>query len=126
LPVPVAFTGPGTPVDFLDIGFVLGAHPAWQGSRWLPCAGDGTGNHFVVDAGRAHLATDGVFFVDVMENPLELAYVVASDLSSFLVFLLEREIGVVGWPFDREFVLGRDRSVGSVAPQDLLPWHPAG
>ena len=108
--------------DFLNIGFVLNLYPDWRGRKWLPIAGDGNGNHYVVDVSRTHLIVDGVFFVDVCDDPMGLAYIVASDLSRFLNFLLNRELGIRQWPFDRDYVLGRDPIVGSVSPLSLLPW----
>jgi cell wall assembly regulator SMI1 len=120
---PGGLYGSKTTDDFLDIAFVLRMYPSWRERKWLPIAGDGNGNHYVIDASHTHLDTDGVFFVDVSEDPLELAYVVASGLPQFLVFLLEREVGVIQWPFDRDFVLARDSAISSVTPPRLLPWN---
>jgi hypothetical protein len=109
--------------DFLDIGSTLRIHPDWRLKKWLPVAGDGNGNHYVIDAGRTHLDADAVYFVDVSEDALELAYIVGSNLDLFLVFLLDRETGVRGWPFDASYVLAHDPGIASVDSSALLPWN---
>jgi hypothetical protein len=109
--------------DFLDIDSVLRLHPDWRVKKWLPVAGDGNGNHYVIDASHAHLDTDAVYFIDVSEDALRLAYIVASDLEHFLAFLLEGEIDVRGWPFDAGYVIGRDPAISSVDSPMLLPWN---
>jgi hypothetical protein len=64
-----------------------------------------------------------VFFVDVMEDPEELSYVVASSLGRFLRFLLESDLGDRRWPFDEEYVTAEDPAIGAVDPPTLLPWN---
>lgn len=120
---PGGLYGSGPTDDFLDIGSVLRIHPDWQLKKWLPVAGDGNGNQYVIDASRAHLDADAVYFVDVSENAMELAYIVGSNLELFLVFLLDRETGVQGWPFDAHYVLARDPGIASVDSSALLPWN---
>lgn len=120
---PGGLYGTQTAPDFLDIESVLARHPRWRPAGWLPVAGDGTGNHYVVDTRQQHLGTDAVFFVDVSADPDRLGYVVASGLRRFLLFLLEKEVGERRWPFDRGYVLDRDPGLAAVTPPDLLPWH---
>ena len=76
-----------------------------------------------MDVSRAHLDADAVYFVDVSDDPLALAYIVASNLATFLVFLLEREMGAQGWPFDAAYVTARDPGITAVDSPALLPWH---
>ena len=64
-------------------------HAPWRDRGWLPVAGDGCGNQYV-------LVSHGI------------AYVVASDLWTFLRFLLLRETGDGRWPFDRRAVIAAD------------------
>ncbi|WP_432990265.1 hypothetical protein [Dactylosporangium sp. CA-233914] len=120
---PGGLYGVGTGREFLDIDAVLRMYPDWRPRRWLPVAGDGTGGQYVIDAGRVHLDADAVYFVDVSEDPSALAYIVGSGLALFLEFLLDRDLGVRGWPFDAGHVLALDPAVAAVDPPTLLPWH---
>lgn len=119
---PGGLYGVATDEDFLNINSILSLYPDWRDRKWLPVAGDGTGNHYVLDASRNYLDGDAIYFVDASENAHALAYVVASDLRGFLTFLLDRELGRQGWPFDANYVLGRDPGIARVTCQDLLPW----
>jgi cell wall assembly regulator SMI1 len=120
---PGGLYGTQTALDFLDIESVLARYPQWQSAGWLPVAGDGTGNQYVVDTRREHLGTDAVFFVDVSADPDRLGYVVASGLRRFLLFLLEKEVGERRWPFDSGYTLDQDPDLAEVTPPELLPWH---
>jgi cell wall assembly regulator SMI1 len=120
---PGGIYGAAPPEDFLDIAGVLQLFPRWRDNRWIPVAGDGTGNHYVLDASRQHLDRDALFFVDVMEDPDELSYVVASSLDRFLRFLLRAELGDRRWPFDEEYVSAEDPEILAVDPAVLLPWN---
>jgi hypothetical protein len=94
----------------LDIENYLREYPEWRENRWLPVAGDGTGNYYVLVVGR----DDGcspVFFVDTHEDPAEPAYIVGSDLWQFLRFLLRKECGDRGWPFSRDKVVMEDPAI---------------
>ncbi|MBL7259931.1 SMI1/KNR4 family protein [Paractinoplanes lichenicola] len=75
--------GPGGLFGVEMVLAVSGFHPEWAGRGWIPVAGDGNGNTYVLDAGA-------VFFVDAMDDG-ELDYMVASDLKSFLESLLLNE-----------------------------------
>lgn len=105
--------------DDCDIAGRLAGQPEWRRRGWLPVAGDGCGNSYV-------LLTTGpltgfVGLVDTVADPDGLAYVVASDLWRFLRFLFERELGETGWPFDQNLVLAEDPDLAT-APPELLPW----
>jgi cell wall assembly regulator SMI1 len=100
----------------LDIGHRLSVHDPLRG--WLPVAGDGNGDVYV-------LVTDGplagrVAFID-QADPDEIACIVASDLWLFLRFLLRREAGERGWPFDLTMVTAADPGMANV-PNGLRPW----
>ena len=59
--------------------------PGWAELGWLPVAGDGCGNYYV-------LVEDGtVGFVDTMKDPDRLDRQVASDLLSFMIELLAHD-----------------------------------
>lgn len=120
-------TGPGglfganQPNDFLDIARRLNDN--WRERHWIPIAGDGSGDFYVLDASRSHLPTDGVFFIDQADYDT-LDYVLASDLEIFLEqLLLDDQADVrTGWPFDRESTLAADPRLVEVHPEQLLPW----
>lgn len=120
---PGGIYGADPPEDFLDIAGVLELFPSWRENSWIPVAGDGTGNHYVLDAARRHLDRDAVYFVDVMEDPDALSYLVGSSLERFLRFLLPAELGDRRWPFDQEYVSAEDPAITAVDPAVLLPWN---
>jgi cell wall assembly regulator SMI1 len=129
--------GPGgvygieTSLRELDIEYILGLRPAWQSRGWLPVAGDGSGDYWILDcAAEGDWPRGGVFFVD--QSDMErLEYVVAANLCSFLTFLLESDLeklrgaraveATSRWPFDQRFVLARDPMLAAF-PESLLPW----
>jgi hypothetical protein len=39
--------------ELLDVAFILSLHPQWRRARWIPIAGDGCGNQYVLDATTA-------------------------------------------------------------------------
>ncbi len=102
-----------------DIELILANYPLWKERRWLPVAGDGSGNYYLLineGAGRP------VAFFDTMEDDQAPAFVVASNLWSFLLFFIEKELGRSGWPFDREKVLGSDPDILNYEGL-RLPWN---
>ena len=65
-----------------DIAGFLDLYPEWRGLGWIPVAGDGCGNYYVLTA-------DGtVGFVETMSNPAKIAHQAGSDLLSFMTDLL--------------------------------------
>jgi hypothetical protein len=66
----------------LDMPRIGDLFPEWRMLGWLPVAGDGCGNYYV-------LALDGtVGFVDTMSDPGKLERHVSGDLLSFMTDLL--------------------------------------
>jgi hypothetical protein len=86
-----------------DLAYWIDQYPQ-QG--WLPVAGDGCGNLYVLVA-RGYLV-GSVGFIETMVDPDRIDYLVASDLWRFLRFLFLRETGDRRWPFDRTTVLAAD------------------
>lgn len=105
--------------DFLDMASRAAAYPGWRQLGWLPVAGDGFGNFYILLT-RGPLA-GCVAFVEAVSGPDEITYVAASSLWSFLRFLFEAELGAKGWPFDWDVVLAADPDLARV-PAELLPW----
>jgi cell wall assembly regulator SMI1 len=105
--------------DRLDMATVLASYPSWRDSGWLPVAGDGCGDHYV-------LLTTGplagcVGFVEAVTDPDRIRYLVASDLWHFLFFLFSADLGERSWPFDAPAVLVEDPGLART-PAALLPW----
>ena len=103
----------------LDLCRILSDYPEWNRRGWLPVAGDGCGNYYVLvlsEEGESPVA-----FIDTASSPETLAYVVASDFWHFVTFLLQAELRKTPWPFSRADVLRDDPSLAEcqVAP---LPW----
>ena len=102
-----------------DMAARLALYPQWRSKGWLPVAGDGCGNCYVLLT--AGPLTGFVAFVDTADAPARLDYVVATRLWRFLLFLFRRELGASGWPFDPRAVLAEDPGLAK-APTELLPW----
>jgi cell wall assembly regulator SMI1 len=96
---PGGMMGVKTVRDNLDIEVILDLHPTWKEKGWLPVAGDGCGNYYVLVISNPKESP--VAFVDTMEAESELAYVVASDFWRFLFFLFRGDLRESRWPFDK-------------------------
>ena len=107
--------------DSLDIAARLDSWPEWRASRWVPVAGDGCGNPYVLDVAAGGPLPDIVYFIDCGHDPYALDYAVGSSIPHFLTFLLERELGAKGWPFEREYFLARDPDAASIDAH-YVPW----
>jgi hypothetical protein len=90
--------------------------------RWLPIAGDGCGNDYVLDVAASAGVAGAVYFVDSHDDPVRLAYAVGSSIPRFLTFLLEDELGEKRWPFDADYFLAHDPHATSIDPR-YLPWN---
>ncbi len=102
--------------------------PDYRSRKWIPVAGDGCGNHYVIPYG-ADVAP--ILFVATTSCHDAAAYVVASDLEHFLELVFEHEIrickGDLGaftpdWPFDEQFVRERDPQIARFNSVPL-PWE---
>lgn len=119
---PGGIFGVRTPAGAPDALDILDFHPDWANHGWIPVAGDGNGNYYVLDTSRKHIDRDAVYFVDTMADE-GLTYIAASDLLIFLKFLLGRELGEERWPFNAEYVVGSDPDIMRVRDLNLLPWQ---
>lgn len=107
--------------DPLSITKYLSIFPNWSKQGWLPIASDGLGNYWVTAVGPD--GRDGwVAFIDVHEDPDSLHSYVASSVFSFLNFILKAELGELGWPGDRDYVVALDPTMERVADH-LRPWR---
>ncbi len=104
-----------------NIRYILGLHPEWKRKCWIPVAGDGCGNDYVILCSH-RVTPQPVVFVDNAINQNAPAYVVASNFWRFLVFYLEQDEGKREWPFKREYVIKKDPDI--LAHRELvLPWE---
>lgn len=110
---PGGLFGIGTLRRSLDIETYLNEYPEWLAQKWLPVAGDGSGNYYVL-ASVSGAVPHPVLYIDTHDDPAKTAYVVASDVWHFLRFLLRAESGENGWPFSRTKVLNDDPALALV------------
>lgn len=92
---------------FFDIETHYNYTPTWKKWGWIPIAGDGCGDFYVLDAHSRIGSTHPVYFLDQQDFD-QPDYVVASGLWQFLRFVLQKELGSDDWPFDKEKVLKQD------------------
>jgi len=81
--------------EYLDIETYNRLHPHWLDRGWIPIAGDGCGNYYVLDLNARTRSGHPILFLDwedsaalVCDTP---SYVVASGLWPFLRYLLLSE-----------------------------------
>jgi hypothetical protein len=104
----------------LDIEQTYRFRPEWRSRNWIPIAGDGCGNEYILAADKKLGSSFPVFFFDHEQgDPTRIAYFVGSGLWSFLRFLLQHELGERRWPFNAEFVLESDPELSGCSK---LPW----
>jgi len=104
----------------LDIEYHYRIFPQWKVKCWIPIAGDGNGNYYILDS---HTGGNPILFVDVHEDPDLPTFIVASNIWHFLAFLLKRELNEPGWPFRREYVILHDPSIIQYL-NVRMPWEP--
>jgi hypothetical protein len=120
------FYGIGYTNDSIALGYKVNPH--WFLSRWVPVAGDGFGNTYLVDC--SDLPTRGfIFFIDSFTDTSKVTYYVASDFWRFMYMMLLCESDNSDenndedlWPFNETFVLSVDPRI-ALAPSALLPWN---
>lgn len=108
--------------SFTDIESFYDWYTEWRGKGWIPIAGDGCGDYYVIATREHNSQGRPVFFIDCHLDPLEPAYIVASNVLSFLRFYLRADLGERGWPFDRAKMLAEDPAIAEATTADL-PWE---
>ena len=106
----------------LNIESYLDLFPFWKRAKWIPIAGDGCGNYYVVPTQGEFGRGVPVLFIDTHESSESPAFVVASDVGHFLAFLLEFELGNRSWPFSERAVTDKDPAILDFAGAPL-PWE---
>ncbi|WBS05571.1 SMI1/KNR4 family protein [Pseudoduganella sp. SL102] len=118
---PGGLFGFGTREEHLDMKFFWALFSGWRMKGWIPVAGDGCGNYYVLAIQDECAGSDPVLFVETLDNADAGSYVVASSLAHFLRFYLEDDIGRTGWPFDEMYVRDRDPAICNFG-RLTLPW----
>jgi cell wall assembly regulator SMI1 len=108
--------------DDLDMGAILLMYPTWRDELWLPVAGDGCGNYYLVATRNEFGEGEPVFFVDTMRDCDTPAYLVGSDVWHFMRFYLLDELDLTGWPFDAAEVVAADPHILNFKGIPL-PWE---
>ena len=119
---PGGVTGIATKRNSQDVDFLLRLHPDWHKQGWVPLAGDGSGNYYVVATKGEFGPGEPVLFIDNMIEENVPAFVVASDSWQFLWFMLKKELGQSKWPFDRAEVVSEDPAILTFSSV-CLPWE---
>jgi hypothetical protein len=104
------------------------SEPLWRERGWIPVAGDGNGNYYVLDSHTGGPGSHPVYFLDHETDLAKPEYVVASNLWHFLRFLLKREVEgpqarAASWPFNQRLVLEADPELAAYAGVAPLPWE---
>jgi cell wall assembly regulator SMI1 len=121
------FYGIGHEKNSIQINYEV--HPYWILAQWVPVAGDGFGNTYLVDCSDA--STRGyIFFIDSYGDASKITYYVSSNFWMFMYMMLisnsnnDYDINECEdlWPFNKDFVLSIDPGIVK-APSELLPWN---
>lgn len=104
--------------EFTDIEATYKLFPGWKDCCWIPVGGDGCGNYYVL-LGNAPGRPVG--FIDTLEDPNAIAYLVASGYWVFIEFYLGEASGEELWPFDRDYVLENDPELARCEDAPM-PW----
>ncbi len=105
----------------LDIESFFLSFPSWKARKWIPIAGDGCGNYYIVPTQHEYGRGFPVLFFDTSSSVDEPSYIVASDIGHFMLALLEKELGKEGWPFNEKAVVQSDPHIVAFKGVDL-PW----
>jgi cell wall assembly regulator SMI1 len=97
----------------------------WAAKHWIPVAGDGCGNYYVMDWSEPENFGYPIYFIDGLhvDRP---DYIVGSTIWPFIEGLLLREQrGDAGrwWPFDEERMLQHDPALRHYRGPAPLPWR---
>lgn len=116
---PGGIVGINTARELQNLESIYELYPNWKSNQWVPVAGDGTGNYYVL--AQPEYDVEPVVFVDVTENADQPAFIVASSLWHFLNFLFRKDLGKSRWPFDKTEVLDCDAKI--LETEFVLPWN---
>lgn len=107
----------------------------WKKKGWIPLAGDGCGDYYILATRSKVLDTHPVFFIDHERSYYQPQYVVASGVWTFLKMLFKEEVQHEShrddddydhdfpWPFDEEWVLKEDPALAYYEGEVPLAWE---
>lgn len=106
--------------EFLNIDARLDLYPTWRELGWIPIAGDGCGNQYVI---VDYEGREAVAFIEAVVDPEQIAYFTATTLDIFLREMLHEmlrdEADKSGWPFDRNYVQRVDPDLLEISPNPV-------
>jgi cell wall assembly regulator SMI1 len=106
-----------------DIPWLLELFPSWKSNRWIPIAGDGCGDYYVVSTQNEFGDGEPVLFIDVHDgDDSRPTFIAASNVWRFLRFLLLKDLRKSKWPFDEIEVLAADPEILTFSGVPL-PWN---
>ena len=111
--------GPGGILGLSDIEEVLNGNYGWKPQKWIPVASDGCGNYHVIVHENDDM--DSVAFIDCAADFKNIAYIVASNLWTFLRCYFEKQLIDTEWPFVKSEVLMRDPDI--LKSKLPVPWE---
>jgi cell wall assembly regulator SMI1 len=76
----------------LSMEGILNIFPLWREIKWIPVAGDGCGNYYVIATQNEFGEGFPVVFIEAVTDNSTPRYIVASDLGHFLVLVMESEL----------------------------------
>ncbi len=104
-----------------DMMRLLNLYPKWLEAGWLPVAGDGLGNFYVVTTKQDFGSGEPVIFLDHEFDTAQPDYIVASAFDIFVKQFVHKELVRNRWPFDKSLTLSIDP--GIMAFKSIsMPW----
>lgn len=108
--------------DHRSLEAVYQMYPKWKYWGWLPIANDGCGNYYIIPTKNDFGEGYPVIFIESTINSETPGYIVASNVAIFIEFLIERELKMSRWPFDKQLLLSRDPNIQNYQNVNL-PWE---
>jgi len=118
---PGGIVGLGTKRSSQDASRILEIYPEWRDKGWIPIAGDGCGNYYVVATKNEYGKGEPVLFIDVNIDRSRPVFVAASNTWFFLRFLLRKELDESKWPYSEVDVVREDPEI-TIFVGVSLPW----
>ncbi|WP_189003078.1 SMI1/KNR4 family protein [Deinococcus roseus] len=106
----------------LTIELVFQRHPLWKTKKYIPVAGDGLGNFYVIVTQQEYGSGHPVCFMDRECGPQKPTFLVASRFSIFITQWIKKETTKESfWPFDPTTTARVDPDLLNFSGIDL-PW----